>query len=186
MSDPFISCMKHVFSNLLGVDIYAFFLISQRIESRLALRFFEIVSRSADGYYYPLLALVLIVADLKIGLAFLVAGLIAFAIELPLYRVLKDSIKRDRPANGLKNVLQRIQPPDQFSFPSGHTAAAVMIASMISVYVPGLAFGFWVWAVMVGLSRVYLAVHYPSDVVAGALLGLMSSTIGIELQALLF
>lgn len=87
---------------------------------------------------------------------------------------LKHLVRRPRPYATLPGVHPRSGPPsDPFSMPSGHTALAFATAVSWSlshpqwyVVVPGA-----VWAVSVGVSRVWLGVHYPGDVLVGALVG---------------
>jgi undecaprenyl-diphosphatase len=64
-----------------------------------------------------------------------------------------------------------IVPSDKFSFPSGHTAAAFLFAWMIHTIYPTFSVIAFIWAALVGLSRVLQGVHYPTDIVAGAALG---------------
>ena len=64
-----------------------------------------------------------------------------------------------------------IQPSDKFSFPSGHTAAAFVMASLLTAFYPPVALVAYPLALAIGASRVTLGVHYPSDIVAGAVLG---------------
>jgi undecaprenyl-diphosphatase len=60
---------------------------------------------------------------------------------------------------------------DRFSFPSGHTMHAVAFSLIAATTFPELAWPLWSFTVLVALSRPMLGLHYPSDVLAGALLG---------------
>jgi undecaprenyl-diphosphatase len=62
-------------------------------------------------------------------------------------------------------------PLDQFSFPSGHTLHAVAFSVVLLAYFPGFAWLVLPFTALVGLSRMVLGLHYPSDVLAGAALG---------------
>jgi len=68
-------------------------------------------------------------------------------------------------------------PPDRFSFPSGHTAAAFAIALSLLGAAPALVIPALILAFAVGFARIYLGVHYPIDVVFGALLGCFTGLI---------
>jgi undecaprenyl-diphosphatase len=61
------------------------------------------------------------------------------------------------------------------SFPSGHTATAFAGATMLAAYAPRYRVAFYVLACLIGLSRLYNGVHYPTDVVAGAALGVVTA-----------
>ncbi|HUI65708.1 MAG TPA: phosphatase PAP2 family protein [Bacteroidota bacterium] len=104
---------------------------------------------------------------------------IAFAFELSLYKVLKQSLRRPRPYIVLAAVTNAVAPPDEFSFPSGHTAAATVVLTVVGSVYPGAIFVLAPLAALIAISRVYLGMHYPSDVVAGALLGIAAGSIAL-------
>jgi len=114
------------------------------------------------------------------GLAFLLTGLKAFAIELPLYLILKNAIKRRRPDDVITEFVAFLVPSDKFSFPSGHTAAGFVMATLTFFYYPSFAVLAYTLATLIGISRVLIGVHFPSDIVAGALLGLLSTSFAIS------
>jgi undecaprenyl-diphosphatase len=103
---------------------------------------------------------------------------IAYGIELGLYRLMKGSVGRRRPFVELPLVTGLVIPPDEFSFPSGHTAASFVMTVVAGSAFPALFAPLLVLSLLIGLSRVYLGVHYPSDVLVGALLGILSGLVG--------
>jgi undecaprenyl-diphosphatase len=137
------------------------------------------ISWTANGYCYPLLAAALLALDRSAGRLFLTSAVVAFSVELPAYKLLKRCVKRDRPCETLPGVERRINPSDRFSFPSGHTAAAFLVATLLGNAYPYLFPIAGAWALVVGISRIYLGVHYPTDVAAGMLLGALSALCGI-------
>ncbi len=152
-------------------------------DSRYLNRSFRLISWSACGYFYPILVFyVHLTSDSTVSKAFLFSALVAFPIERCLYHLLKQSMKRDRPYNKIDDVHFRVRPPDQFSFPSGHTASAFLMMILVSNFfpVPIIQIGMFVWASMVGVARVYLGVHYPTDVLAGSILGIFTAELGMR------
>ena len=87
--------------------------------------------------------------------------------------LLKHLVARDRPYwidQGLKDALL-VKELSDFSFPSGHTQASFAAAVSIFLYNRKWGAAAIVLAVLIGFSRLYLGVHFPTDVLAGAILG---------------
>lgn len=147
------------------------FLGINAVHDRLRLRrVSRIVSWTGDGYCYALMALVLPVM-MAPGERWLVAGLVGFLIELPAYWLLKNAFRRRRPFAVVKALPPMLKPSDEFSFPSGHTTAAFMVACITAFHFPALALLMYAWATAIGLSRVVLKVHFVSDIMAGMAIG---------------
>ena len=134
-------------------------------------RFCRWVSRTGDGIPYVLLAACLY---WKYGMAdpLLQTMLLAFALERPLYFAMKNGFKRNRPQQTIADFHSVITPSDQFSFPSGHTSAAFMVATLVAYFYPVLSAVLYPWAFTVGFSRIVLGVHFPTDTLMGVLLGI--------------
>ncbi len=135
------------------------------------LRLFRTVSRLGDGvFWYALLAALTLLggypgfpAAAHIGLtALFVAGL---------YRGMKHLIRRQRPYRRHAGIVARVRPLDEFSFPSGHTLHATCFTLMTMAYYPRLGWLLVPLSVLIAASRVILGVHYPSDVLAAAVIG---------------
>lgn len=97
--------------------------------------------------------------------------------------VLKPLVARIRPCDVDSAVLLLIPHPGGFSFPSGHTGASFAAASALFFSRNKFGVFAFVVAALIGFSRLYLYVHYPSDVLAGALIGIMLGWLGNILVA---
>ena len=128
------------------------------------------VSASANGPLYLLLMLVLYLGRSELADLLLSCLLLGFLIERPIYFILKPIFRRDRPFENLK-TRRHIVPGDRFSFPSGHTSAAFLVATMLGSFEPILYPGLLLWASSVAAARVILGVHFPTDTLVGALMG---------------
>jgi undecaprenyl-diphosphatase len=143
-------------------------------------KFMKLVSTMGDGYLWGALA-ILFYGVTDVSASWLYVGLTAFAIELLFYKLIKQSTTRPRPFRANAGISNLIVPQDEYSFPSGHTAAATVAALLFSIAVPALIPFFFVLAAVIGISRIYLGVHYPSDVLMGFALGVISFTIALFL-----
>ncbi len=87
--------------------------------------------------------------------------------------VLKDVFARPRPEFSLKNVIIVGKHETDFSFPSGHAFTIALLSVLIARKKYALTLFFIPFTLLVGLSRIYLGVHYPSDVLVGLGLGFL-------------
>ena len=131
------------------------------------------VSRTGDGWLY-LLIMPLAIYQLKPDhLRELVTlGLLGFGLERVAYFILKNVFRRQRPEEYLSHFQALISPSDRFSMPSGHTSAACFAATFLTLAVSPVFAFLYLYAFCVGLSRMVLGVHFPSDLVGGAALGI--------------
>ncbi|OEF22963.1 phosphatase PAP2 family protein [Vibrio rumoiensis] len=140
------------------------------------------ISHTGDGHLYGIIGLLAWLFEPRVGQVFLLTGLLAYLIELPVYWLAKNSFKRRRPAQMSHLLTSFITPSDQYSLPSGHTAAAFLMAVLLQHFYPEFGFLPFVWAGLIGLSRILLGVHFLTDIVLGALLGMGSAVIAIDLM----
>lgn len=136
------------------------------------------LSVTGDGWVY-LLVLLISSFSYQSNRTYVLSLLLAFAIERPIYYFLKNWLRRNRPFRTL-GVKNWVNPTDQFSFPSGHTSAAFMFTFLTATAYPILFIPLTIWAVLIGCSRVILGVHYPTDILVGAMLGMTLAQISLN------
>lgn len=154
-------------------DQRAFLWCADVLNYQALIKFARMITRTGDGYLQIILPFtILAIVGREQVSEYIVAVITAFVIERICYLVLKKGLKRRRPPQVFPFFQASINAPDEFSFPSGHTSAAFLLAILTMFYFPVLALPLLVWAVMVGMSRVILGVHFPADVFAGMSLGL--------------
>ncbi len=101
---------------------------------------------------------------------------------------LKHSIRRERPGDRYPGMLDLYEIRTDFAMPSGHTSSAFATATSLTLLYPEwyVAVPAYVWATSVGFSRMHLGLHYPTDVLAGAALGVGSAWISWKLNQLIW
>ena len=140
--------------------------------------FFKTASRLGDGviWYALILALPLLYGDegLRVAAIMLATG----AVGLALYKFLKRTFVRERPFIRHAGISLAGAPLDRYSFPSGHTLHAVAFTWLAVAAFPVLGFVLLPLALAIAASRVVLGLHYPTDVLVGALLGAITGGMG--------
>ncbi|MCK7460508.1 phosphatase PAP2 family protein [Idiomarina aminovorans] len=165
-------------SYLQRFDRYCYCLVSGLRAKDLPGQIALLTSRSGDGYGYLAIALLAWMLD-ESGDEYFTFLLLAFALELPLYWIMKNSFRRQRPCELNLTLASLVVASDKFSFPSGHTAAGFLFAIITYHYYPELGLVCFGWALGIGASRVVVGVHYPGDIVAGVLLAVVVSELVI-------
>jgi len=128
-------------------------------------------SKCGDGWFWAFCGVIVLAShDPEKYAAFLAAGLAA-AAGVVLFMTLKKVVGRKRPCQLEPHCWATLLPPDQFSFPSGHSITAFAVAVPLSYYFPSAAPVLLTLAVSVALSRIILGMHFLTDVIAGSFLG---------------
>ncbi|EEX93305.1 hypothetical protein VIOR3934_16621 [Vibrio orientalis CIP 102891 = ATCC 33934] len=139
------------------------------------------ISHTGDGHLYVLFGLAASGFGGDKGQLFLLVGLTAFAIELPIYWAVKNLFKRRRPHDCSELVTSFITPSDRYSLPSGHTAAAFLMATLVSHWYSDLTMFAFTWASLIASARILLGVHFLTDVILGAALGIGCAKLAMAL-----
>lgn len=144
-------------------------------------RGFALVSRLGDGVFWYALMAVLLAVDGLAGVGGVVRMLAAGGLGLLLYKGIKLRTRRLRPCARSTAIRVTVAPLDEFSFPSGHTLHAVAFTITACAQHPALIWALAPFALLVAASRLVLGLHYPSDVLAGALLGTLCAALALLL-----
>ncbi len=143
---------------------------------------FQTASRLGDGviWYALMIALPFLhgAQGLRVALLMLATG----AAGLAVYKLLKRTFVRERPFIRHAGISLAQAPLDRYSFPSGHTLHAVAFAWQACAAFPELSVVLVPLALTIAASRGVLGLHYPTDVLVGALLGATFGAIGTALQ----
>lgn len=145
-------------------------------------KLFTIVSRLGNGvFWYSLILLLPVIYGkqaLQLSLVMVMAGLAGLVV----YKTLKNTLVRQRPCIHYQTIQQATAMLDYYSFPSGHTLHAFSFSTIAIYSHPELAIILLPVMLLVALSRVILGLHYPSDVLVGAAIGLSIAGISIQFQ----
>ena len=142
-------------------------------------------TRGGDGWLWYGMGLVILLFGGPDRFQAAGAAAIAAGVGIALFLRLKKATGRKRPVALEPHVWATLLPPDQFSFPSGHTITAFAVSVSLSVFYPSLTVGLLFCAVSVAASRILLGMHFLSDVLAGALIGTTLAYLSVHTVRLL-
>lgn len=132
-------------------------------------------SKLGDGPVWAVLSLILLVLGGPKGRHAVILVAASTVLCVAIFKALKGATSRKRPFETYPDLLMEysLPPPDAFSFPSGHSMNAFAIAVIMGYYFPFMMLPLLALALLIAASRVFLALHYPTDCLAGALVGVL-------------
>ena len=155
------------------IDTLAFFLINKNLQNSLFDIAMPFITDKSYLIFLPLFLLVFF-KDREKALIALILGIVSLLIADWSANILKHSFERIRPCYALEGVRLLAGCGKSFSMPSNHSVNAFAFISPLCMLLKNrMRYAFVAVAILVGFSRVYVGVHYPSDTIAGALLGIM-------------
>lgn len=123
------------------------------------------------GLIWQLASVLLLIPERTRKVGFMAIGALLLSL-LVNNIILKNLVARVRPYDAIPTLIPLIKKPGEFSFPSGHASSSFAAAGLFFRNLPrGLGVPLLLLAVLISLSRVYVGVHYPSDIIVGALSG---------------
>ncbi|WP_413304073.1 phosphatase PAP2 family protein [Bacillus sp. 1P10SD] len=160
-----------------GFDCRVLQKVNRHFDKKLLNFFFRIITRlgGADFTIASTLFLILLSTG-EAQLTAICSALALSASHIPVH-ILKEILPRKRPYVKIEKTKTHENPLQDHSFPSGHTTAIFSVVIPYILFVPHLSFFLIPIAILVGISRIYLGLHYPSDVLAGAFLGTLTGVI---------
>ncbi|MDX1378119.1 MAG: phosphatase PAP2 family protein [Anaerolineales bacterium] len=141
-------------------------------------------AHSGDSWFWAIALIALWAGGDSFWKKWAVVQFVGISLLAALVLSIKFLVRRKRPEGEWGGIYRNTDP---HSFPSGHAARSFLIAVVASGLGPsGAAVALWIWAPLVALARVAMGVHYVSDVLAGAILGIVAALIGLQIQEPLF
>jgi undecaprenyl-diphosphatase len=159
---------------LYSVDLTIFYFFNHTISAPFLDKFFSIITNVNNWYiaYVILLGVSFVKGGTRGKLAVLGVLLLIVATDQTGYKLLKEFFERLRPCNTLSDVITPLGCNGTFSFPSNHALNNFAAAMFFYRLYPNLKWVLFITATLISISRVYLGLHYPSDILGGAIIGL--------------
>jgi len=159
---------------LYSIDLAIFYFFNHTISAVFLDKLFSTITNVNNWYvtYIILLGISFVKGGKKGKLAVIGVLLLIVATDQTGYRLLKEYFARPRPCNVLTDVLTPLGCTGSFSFPSNHALNNFAAAMFFYKLFPKLKWVLFIGASLVAISRVYLGLHYPSDILGGAIIGI--------------
>ncbi|MBU9723466.1 MULTISPECIES: phosphatase PAP2 family protein [Bacillaceae] len=171
--------MNRVVTWLVTSDEHLFHFVNQNIKCRIFDAILpKITHLGGATFSLSSLLLIMLLAN-EIVRFWGIQALISLVSSHLLIHFIKKAYCRQRPYTKLAHVNLCSRPLKDYSFPSGHTTAVFSIIMVFCIHLPYLSILLMPLAFLIGLSRVYLGLHYPTDCIIGACIGTLSAILVI-------
>lgn len=156
-----------------SIDLLIFYFFNHTLSVGFLDKFFSIITNVNNWYitYVLLLSISWIKGGRKGKIAVLGIILLIIFADQTGYRILKEFFARPRPCHALLDVLTPVGCTGTYSFPSNHALNNFAAAMFFYRLFPKLKWILFITASLIAISRVYLGLHYPSDIIGGAIIG---------------
>ena len=169
--------------NLYAVDKTLFYLLNHLPHNALTDIIFGAITLAGYlGFIWFVIGFIIYFKEKKSDKKLLKSLFATLFFSLLVEIFLKNLIMRLRPQFVLPGVIEPFDFYQSFSFPSGHAVISFAAAFVLSRYKPKLKWLYYSLAVIISFSRIYLGKHFPSDVIAGAVIGLGIGYISHKIQ----
>ncbi len=167
---------------LYSIDLSILYFVNHTLSSGLLDRFFSTITNVNNWYIaYIILLGICWTKGGQVGkIAVIGVLLLILAGDQLGHRVIKEIFQRERPCNVLSDIITPLGCTGSYSFPSNHALNNFATATFFYRIFPKLKWILFITAFLVALSRLYLGLHYPSDMLGGAVIGIFFGYIFAE------
>ena len=162
-----------MYSTFDKIDFFVFEKIIHRVKCKFLDKTMPFITHLGDLGLVWIVVILLLLINRETRQKGVFCAITLFLATISCNLVFKSIFKRVRPFEREDNIKLLITPPTTSSFPSGHTTSSFAVASAIFAFDKKFGALALFGAILIGFSRMYLYVHYPSDIIGGVFLGLI-------------
>jgi undecaprenyl-diphosphatase len=158
-----------------SIDLAILYFFNHTISTAFLDKFFSVITNVNNWYiaYLILLGILFFKGGKRGKIAVIGIILLIIVTDQTGYKILKELFQRARPCNVLADIITPLGCTGSFSFPSNHALNNFAAATFFARLFPSFRLILFTTASLIALSRIYLGLHYPSDVIAGAAIGIV-------------